>query len=651
MFQKILIANRGEIACRIIRTARRMGVLTVAVYSDSDKNALFVREADESVALGGMVAQESYLKIEKIIDAAKKTGAQAIHPGYGFLSENAAFADACKKANIVFIGPPADAIKAMGSKSAAKSLMEKAKVPVVPGYHGESQDVDTLKKAAAKIGYPVLLKAVSGGGGKGMRRVDREADLESALLSAQREGQSSFGDARVLLEKYIEDPRHIEIQVFSDTHGNHFYLSERDCSIQRRHQKIIEEAPAPGISDAQRRDMGLAAVKAANAVDYVGAGTVEFIADPKGNFYFMEMNTRLQVEHPVTEMVLGLDLVEWQLRVASGDKLPFVQKDLQPKGHAVELRLYAEDPAGGFLPAIGKLHHLAFPERPGLRIDSGVVTGDEITPYFDPMIAKIIAHGENRGAAIEKLLSALKSCEVLGLKTNLAFLHDVLAHPAFMQAKLSTHFIEQHRADLFRDQTPPQKAKPFVLAVVAMTLAQRAKKSSPAWQNNPGFRLGDFGKSFFYFDRDGEILPVLIRFSRDGWTVECFGANAVIHDARLCGERLYGQYDGKPIEAVVIRRDDTVYVSCEGVAGILHIAKSLGKNDGAGGSLRAPMPGKVIQVMVKPQQKVESGQALIVLEAMKMEHTIKAPKSGLVKEVFFKAGEQVQEGVELLAIE
>ncbi|MEA3095264.1 MAG: 3-methylcrotonyl-CoA carboxylase alpha subunit, partial [Caballeronia sp.] len=462
MFNKILIANRGEIACRVAATCKRLGVGSVAVYSDADAQAKHVAICDEAVHVGGAAASESYLRIEKIINAALETGAQAVHPGYGFLSENEDFARACEKVGLVFIGPPVEAISAMGSKAAAKALMQSASVPLVPGYHGDSQDPALLQKEADGIGYPVLLKASAGGGGKGMRVVEKSADFASALLSCKREAASSFGNDRVLIEKYLQRPRHVEVQVFADQHGNAVYLFDRDCSVQRRHQKVLEEAPAPGLSDEVRKAMGEAAVAAARAVNYVGAGTVEFIMTGDGQFYFMEMNTRLQVEHPVTEMVTGLDLVEWQLRVASGEPLPLLQDQLKVNGHAIEARIYAENPSRGFLPSTGTLKHMRLPEavefqlNGNVRIDSGVREGDTITPFYDPMIAKLIVHGRDRDDALLRMALALKQCEVVGPSTNIEFLHRIVVSVPFSEGDLDTGLIERHHDTLFAPSTVPK---------------------------------------------------------------------------------------------------------------------------------------------------------------------------------------------------
>ncbi|MDH4175883.1 MAG: acetyl-CoA carboxylase biotin carboxylase subunit, partial [Betaproteobacteria bacterium] len=512
MFSRILIANRGEIACRVAATARRLGIGVVAVYSEADAGARHVKLADEAFLLGPAPATESYLRGERVIEAALKCGAQAIHPGYGFLSENEGFARACAQAGLVFIGPPPEAIAAMGDKSAAKRLMEKAKVPLVPGYHGEKQEPAFLAKEAEKIGYPALIKASAGGGGKGMRIVTKAAEFQGALEGAQREAKAAFGDARVLIERYLERPRHIEVQVFGDAKGGCVYLFERDCSVQRRHQKVLEEAPAPGMSAARRKEMGEAAVAAARAVGYVGAGTVEFIAEQDGKFYFMEMNTRLQVEHPVTEMITGLDLVEWQLRVAAGEPLPLAQDRLSIKGHAIEARLYAEDPARGFLPQTGHLAHLRFPEATqAVRIDTGVESGATITPHYDPMIAKLIAWGEDRPAALARLGAALAAVEVAGVQTNVAFLERVVRSRAFSSGDLDTGLIERSRAELF---PPAQAASHELLAAAAMAelleeadeaRARAAGSGDPysPWDSVDGWRLNQGSHHRFVFAEHG----------------------------------------------------------------------------------------------------------------------------------------------------
>jgi len=575
-----------------------------------------------------------------------RSGADAVHPGYGFLSENAEFAELCAKSGIVFIGPPPSAIRAMGLKSAAKALMEKAKVPVVPGYHGDDQDAANLKKVAAKIGYPVLLKAIAGGGGKGMRRVDNEQGIEEALQGAQREAQSSFGDARILMEKYIVNPRHIEIQVFADNHGNTVYLFERDCSIQRRHQKVIEEAPAPNISEKQRAQMGKAAVDAARAVGYSGAGTVEFIADQSGNFYFMEMNTRLQVEHPVTEKITGLDLVELQIRVAGGEPLPLSQKDLAINGHAIEVRLYAEDPDKDFLPAIGKLHHLEFPPASDyVRIDTGVIAGDSITPYYDPMIAKIIVWDKTRDLAVGRLQNALAQTSVAGTVTNLNFLRAIAGHPAFFAAKLSTNFIAEHRDQLHGSKPDYMADWPFIIAAIA-DIYPRGGDAMAGW------RLSGGGDSYLYY-RDGQkVRQLRVVFNPEQCRIECDGKPYNIGKIECSANGYDVMIDENSVSAKIVAAANGRYVVFSGYSVFVE-SHRWGDNAGAvsnDGGLHSPMPGKVVDVLVTANQNVKKGQALMILEAMKMEHTIKSPFDGKVVEIFYKTGEQVGEGVELLAI-
>ena len=625
MFRKILIANRGEIACRVMRTARRMGVRTVAVYSDADRRALHVKQADESRRIGPPPAAESYLNIDAIIDAARKSGAEAIHPGYGFLSENEDFAAACKKAGIVFIGPTPEAIAAMGDKSAAKRLMEKAGVPLVPGYHGDDQSPALLEKEAARIGFPVLIKPSAGGGGKGMRVVQDRKGFAPALEGAQREAKSSFGDERVLLERYLDRPRHIEMQVFGDTHGNVLHLFERDCSVQRRHQKVLEEAPAPRFS--RRNEIGATAVAAAKAIGYTGAGTVEFIAEGD-RFYFMEMNTRLQVEHPVTELVTGLDLVELQLRVAAGEPLPFTQQQVAIDGHAIEARVYAEDPAREFLPSTGRLVHLAFPD--GVRVDSGVAPGGEITSWYDPMIAKVIAHGRDRAEALARLSSALRATEVAGVATNVEFLRRVCDSGAFREADLDTHLIEREREALFAPRGPlPEEVLQAAAAAelhheerTARKHALRSGDPHSPWHAVDGWRLNGEARHEFVFVHEGAEHRVSVdlalqphhRCVRDGRTWHVF----------FNGERW-----------TLSLKDPSQDLDF----------------DAASGSLAAPMPGRIVKLMVERGAKVAKGEPLLVLEAMKMEHTIVAPADGVVADVHCAAGEQVLEGVELIRLE
>ena len=623
MFAKLLIANRGEIACRVARTARRMGVRTVAVYSDVDAQSAHVAACDEAVHIGGPRPQESYLRGDVILDAARRTGAEAIHPGYGFLSENAEFATACAAAGIVFVGPPPAAIAAMGSKSAAKVLMEKARVPLTPGYHGERQEAEYLLKEAERIGFPVLIKAVAGGGGKGMRRVDRAADFAATLASCQREAAASFKDDRVLVEKYLTAARHIEVQVFADNHGNAVYLFERDCSVQRRHQKVIEEAPAPGMTPARRRRMGDAAVAAARAVNYSGAGTVEFIAEADA-FYFMEMNTRLQVEHPVTEMITGLDLVEWQLRVASGQPLPLGQERLSINGHAIEARVYAEDPARDFLPSIGRLDHLATPaETADVRIDTGVRRGDEITPFYDPMIAKLIVHGSTRAQAIAKMRAALAQYEVAGVSTNVEFLGRLMTAPSFVEARLDTALIERERAHLL---PPPIEPVESDWEQAARAALGRAGAGGSPWDDGSGWRLGARAHREVRLRTGGWERAVRVEFARP--------------DPVAPGSRAY-------------RVRDSVHVFRDGTHRIFRWDDPyLPPPDVAErhGGLTAPMPGRIIAVFAKDGDKVARGAPLIVMEAMKMEHTITAPADAVVEKVLCATGEQVKEGVELLRL-
>ena len=645
MITTLLIANRGEIACRVIRSARALGIRSVAVHSAIDASARHVREADCAVDLGGAKPADSYLLVDKLIAAARASGAQAIHPGYGFLSENAGFARAIEEAGLLFLGPPASAIEAMGSKSAAKALMETAGVPLVPGYHGEAQDYETFRTAAEVIGYPVLLKAAAGGGGKGMKVVEQESELAEALASAQREAKAAFGDARMLVEKYVLKPRHVEIQVFADKHGNCLYLNERDCSIQRRHQKVVEEAPAPGLSPELRRAMGEAAVKAAKAIGYVGAGTVEFLLDARGEFFFMEMNTRLQVEHPVTEAITGLDLVAWQIRVARGEPLPLSQDQVPLNGHAIEVRLYAEDPDHDFLPATGTLELYREPAAgPGRRVDSGVAEGDTVSPFYDPMLGKLIAWGENREEARQRLLAMLAETAVGGVRTNLAFLRRVLAHPAFAAAELDTGFIPRHQNALL----PLVGGLPesfWQLAAEAFVLseAQRVRGDDPhsPWSAASGWRAG---------------LPaetdLLLRCGETQQQVRLRGDGAA--RVRLHGEQLWVEQDGVRRQHLVLRRGASLYLEWAGelrcVQRVDPIAEAEASHAHHGG-LTAPMNGSIVRVLVEAGQRVEAGTALVVLEAMKMEHSIRAPQAGVVKGLYCSEGELVSEGTALVELE
>jgi 3-methylcrotonyl-CoA carboxylase alpha subunit len=664
VFNKILIANRGEIACRVAATARRLGVRTVAVYSDADANARHVHACDEAVHIGASSPRESYLLWERILDAAKATGAQAIHPGYGFLSENEAFAAACAKAGLVFIGPPASAIAAMGSKSAAKSLMEKAGVPLVPGYHGDDNDAAFLAKQAARIGYPVLIKASAGGGGKGMRRVDQADEFAAALASCQREAQASFGNQHVLVERYVTRPRHIEIQVFADTHGHCVYLFERDCSVQRRHQKVLEEAPAPGMSEARRQQMGEAAVAAAKAVGYVGAGTVEFVAEELDDgdlrAYFMEMNTRLQVEHPVTEAITGHDLVEWQLRVAAGQPLPATQEQLSMRGHAIEARICAENPEANFLPATGTLHvarwpaHVSFmrsDEQP--RIDRGFDEGDAISPHYDSMIAKLIVWGENRAQALARLDAALAQTHIVGLATNVAFLRRVVKTNAFATADLDTALIERERAALF--EHAPLALECAAAGVIARELAgELALQSRDPWSRRDGWRM--FGGATRRFDLDlgsarhavalhrGHDDALTLAVGEQRWPFSARALGNDRHDVTLGDRRWTLAVYAQGERVTVFAPDGTL--ALQEVDALAHA----GEGASAGGRLTAPMPGKVVAFLAKAGEAVKAGQPLAVMEAMKMEHTIAAPRDGTVAELLYGVGDQVAEGAELLRL-
>jgi len=660
VFNKILIANRGEIACRVIKTARRMGIRTVAVYSEADANARHVRLADEAVLLGPAAARESYLVAEKIIEACKRTGAQAVHPGYGFLSENADFADALAANGITFIGPPASAIRAMGSKSEAKKLMGAAKVPLTPGYHGDDQTAVLLHKEAEQIGYPVLIKAAAGGGGKGMRLVECSEDFPDALASCKREAISSFGDDHVLIEKYITRPRHIEIQVFADTLGNCVYLFERDCSVQRRHQKVLEEAPAPGMNAERRRQMGEAAVAAAQAVGYVGAGTVEFIANQDGTFYFMEMNTRLQVEHPVTEMITGQDLVEWQLRVAGGEPLPLRQDQLQIRGHALEARIYAEDPSKGFLPATGSLIHLAPPvETLNVRVDTGIEEGDEITPYYDPMIAKLIVWDEHRDAALARMRKALADYRVVGVTTNIDFLSRLVACPAFAGADLDTGLIERQKDFLFPEPQPVPRDALLVATVGELLWEQQAAGQAAMsggdpwspWHARDGWRMNLTAARTISF-KDGETLvDARVRYGNEQWELTIGGKAVAARGRKLDDDRFAVELDDRRLIASVVAVDDKRTVFLQGSTYLLLRDDPLHRvdaGDSHGSGLTAPMPGKIVALLAKPGQKVDKGTPLLILEAMKMEHTITAPAAGTVKSFCYAAGEQVGDGATLV---
>ncbi|MCK2126185.1 acetyl/propionyl/methylcrotonyl-CoA carboxylase subunit alpha [Thauera aromatica] len=715
MFDKILIANRGEIACRVIHTARRLGIRTVAVYSDADAGARHVRLADEALRIGPAPARDSYLAIERILAAAQRSGAQAIHPGYGFLSENADFSEACARAGVIFIGPPAAAIRAMGSKAEAKRRMEAAGVPVTPGYHGDDQSPGGLRAQADALGYPVLIKAVAGGGGKGMRVVGQAGDFIDRLAACRREAAASFGDARVLIEKYFVRPRHIEVQIFADAHGHCVHLFERDCSVQRRHQKVLEEAPAPGIGSAQRAAMGQAAVAAAQAVGYVGAGTVEFIVGEAGAapaaFYFMEMNTRLQVEHPVTEMITGLDLVEWQLRVASGEPLPLAQEQLQVRGHAIEARIYAEDPAKGFLPATGRLLHLARPaESAHVRIDRGVDEGDEIGPHYDPLIAKLIvweeggadratdgpdvrgggtgdvvasggtplpppAAGGSRERARLRLLQALGDFHIVGVAHNIDFLSRLAACPAFARAELDTALIEREQACLF-PADDPVPGEVWQLAALAELLreaeagAEAARRSADPrspWHVRDGWRLNANARRELVFRNGGARQAVVVEYRADAYRL-CLdpasgaGATPGVDAAAWLPARgelgargqLRAELDGRRLDATVIAAGERRHLFLHGRSWVLVRVDPLAQAAGervAEGSLRAPMPGRVVALLTPPGLRVDKGTALLTLEAMKMEHTLTAPVAGTVKVFHCAVGDQVEDGADLLEFE
>jgi 3-methylcrotonyl-CoA carboxylase alpha subunit len=663
VFKKILIANRGEIACRVAATARRLGVKTVAVYSDADARARHVHACDEAVRIGGPAPRDSYLQWQRILEAAKATGAEAVHPGYGFLSENEEFAQACADAGLVFIGPPPAAIQAMGLKAESKRLMEQAGVPLVPGYHGADQDPALLRREAQRIGYPVLIKASAGGGGKGMRAVHADEDFEAALASCKREAINSFGDDAVLIERYVQRPRHIEIQVFGDSHGECLYLFERDCSVQRRHQKVLEEAPAPGMTAERRAEMGAAAVAAAKAVGYQGAGTVEFIAEQDGRFYFMEMNTRLQVEHPVTEAITGQDLVEWQLRVAAGEPLPLKQHELRMHGHAIEARICAENPEGGFLPATGTLSvarwpaHEAF-RRAAVRIDSGVGEGDAISPFYDSMIAKLIVWGETREQALALLDASLRDTHIVGLHTNVAFLRRCAATASFVHADLDTALIEREKDALFGQ--PGLPLAEAAAAVVAHTLAEEsATESADPWSRRDGWRLFGAAQRRFELDVDGVHHQVLLsRHHHGGLSLTLPGGaagEAIALAVRSASpERHELHLNERRVAVSTYKVGEQVAVfGAHGSALVteVDVIAHAGEGGSEGGRLTAPMPGKLVAFLAQAGDTVAKGQPLAVMEAMKMEHTITAPRDGVVAELLFAVGDQVGDGAELLRLQ
>ena len=656
MFDTVLIANRGEIACRVIATCRRLGIRTVAVYSDADANSRHVRLADQAVRIGPPPARESYLVIDRIIEAARRTRAQAIHPGYGFLAENAGFAEACARAGIAFIGPPPAAIRAMGSKAAAKELMRKAGVPLTPGYDGSNQDTAFLEQQAQAIGYPVMIKANAGGGGKGMRRVEEREQFQAALDSCKREAAAAFGDDSVLLEKYVVAPRHVEVQVFGDSHGNIVSIFERDCSVQRRHQKVMEEAPAPLITGEQREGLGRAAREAARAVGYTGAGTVEFLFNRDGNFYFMEMNTRLQVEHPVTEMITGLDLVEWQLRVAAGDALPLKQEELTMRGHAIEARIYAEDPKNDFLPSIGRLVHLRAPATSShLRIDTGVEQGDSITPFYDPMIAKLIVCDETRELAVRRLGAALAEYQIVGVANNVDFLHHLVFSPSFREANLDTGLIDREKNWIWPKHTECSDTA-LLFAVLKVVHGESTHPAGPVspWAARDGWRLNGRYTRRLEFTQPDRELSASVEFGANEYRIT-IGEKTYRVNAEVCEQgRIDAVIDQQRVSATVIEDRKRLYVFTGWQTCVFAFVDPLAvatEGHSAESSLRAPMPGRVIAQLVQPGDQVNKGAPLMILEAMKMECTIHAPAAGKVESFHFGVGDQVTEGVELLHFE
>ncbi len=653
MINKILIANRGEIACRVIRSAKKLGVATVAVYSDADIHAQHVQLADEAIHLGPAVASQSYLNGDLIIEKAISLGVQGIHPGYGFLSENASFAEKCAKHNIVFIGPSADAIRAMGSKSAAKTIMQEANVPLVPGYHGSNQHPDFLRDKANEIGYPVLLKAAAGGGGKGMRQVFADKEFFDALNAAKREAKNSFDDDLMLVEKYLTEPRHVEIQVFCDNHGNGVYLFERDCSVQRRHQKIIEEAPAPGLSESLRKEMGEAALKAAFAINYTGAGTVEFLLDSDGSFYFMEMNTRLQVEHPVTEFITGEDLVEWQLSVANNEVLPKTQSELNITGHAFEARIYAEDPNNEFLPSTGRLVKILEPEgSASVRVDTGVISGDEVSIYYDPMIAKLIVHSDSRDKALAVLIRCLKQYMVCGVTTNIDYLIQVASSVPFQQAQLTTDFIERH-ADALKgtENTPHLSELSLLCASAVISVSSEANVIS---ENQNNFRLNHSHASIVKFEINQQALELKQVALKDGSFELALPTGNTWYKAHRDANNLYVTTQSGTGSYAIAENHEHIWIQME--YGTLCITKVLpdygtDADEAHAGDIIAPMNGTIVDIMVQAGQTVEKDDLLVIVEAMKMEHSLRAPYSGLVKECFVNKGDLVDGSDILVSLE
>ena len=656
MFSKILIANRGEIAVRVARSARRLGIGSVAVYSSADRDAMHVEACDEAFCIGGASASESYLNSARVLEVASACGAEAIHPGYGFLSENAGFARACEAAGIVFIGPPASAIDAMGSKSEAKALMDAAGVPLIPGYHGDEQQDDRLAEESGRIGYPQLIKASAGGGGKGMRLVHKQSEFAAALASARREAKAAFGDDRVLIERYLARPRHVEMQVFADSQGNCVHLFERDCSIQRRHQKIIEEAPAPGLERGLRVRMGQAAVDCARAIDYVGAGTVEFLLDEDGSFYFMEMNTRLQVEHPVTEMITGLDLVEWQLRVAAGEPLPLPQSQIEIRGHAFEARIYAESPQNDFMPAAGRIGFMQLPELSDeVRVDTGVRAGDSIGNNYDPMIAKLIVHADDRETALARLAHALRQYQILGPQTNLDFLGRVAAMAEFANADFDTGFIAHHREQLFAEDFQ-QTQLALVIAALA-TLPAFADAMEPVaspWESRDNWRMNLPAVAELCLLRNDVSHEVRAESRRDGWHLLLGGRDYRVSAGWLGEHRIRADVDGAIIEAAVLRDSTSIQLALRGGTWEFEVPAVVHGGEGvtaSAGQPRAPMSGAVVAVLVDKGDKVDAGDSLMVIEAMKMEHAIVAQAQATVAEILFAVGDQVDEGDALVMLE
>lgn len=663
MFSKILIANRGEIACRVIRTCRRLGIRTVAVYSEADADAQHVRQADEAHLIGGPRPAESYLRGDAIIEVAKNTGAQAIHPGYGFLSENADFADAVAAAGMVFIGPSGTSMRKMGSKAGAKELMDAAGVPVVPGYTGEDQSPNTLSREAARIGFPLMIKAAHGGGGKGMRVVHRLEDFIGQLESCQREAANAFGRDRVLLERYVQSPRHIEIQVFADTHGHTLHLNERECSAQRRYQKVLEESPSPFLTPALRAAMGDAAVKAAQAIDYANAGTVEFIVDPDGRFYFMEINTRLQVEHPVTEMVTGLDLVEWQLRVAAGEPLPLAQDAIAQRGHAIEVRLYAEDPEAGFLPGSGRLESLLLPTpSANVRLDGGVIEGDVVTIFYDPMIAKLIVWGEDRPTALARLREALADCDIVGPKSNIGFLEQLVRHPAVVEGRIDTGYLDRHLDEFMPapSLTPDlQVAASVAVLLEQETSARRAAAASgdpgSPWATADGWRLGHAGRRPLAFQHRDQRWEALGHGHAGRYVVEIEGTAHPVDGARLTAGLLELRIHDQARRLRIHRRGRRLTLHDGERRATLEVLpayqRTAGGDSAGDGRIIAPMPGRVVVVKARAGDSVDAGQELLVMEAMKMELAIRAPRAGVVAELRAAAGDFVEADTVLVALE